>query len=120
MAQHILSFGFIDGYSFKFGPVHVSISNLEFDTIKKTVNKIIDEFEKHDDYFQWNDEEKYLTNTLRKESNIIYKELSSNKYYVWNRFEKYYSIVFAIDYTQFGIFGKGNNAELINWKKNTN
>ena len=44
-------------------------------------------------------------------------ELQEEGYSVWNRFEKYYVIAFAIDYKRFQVCSKGCDPKVMHWGK---
>ncbi|MFS8160395.1 MAG: hypothetical protein ACMG6E_09370, partial [Candidatus Roizmanbacteria bacterium] len=48
----------------------------------------------------------------------ITNDLLNDGYYVWNRFEKYYVIAFALDYVRFEIYSKDCDKILIKWREN--
>jgi len=39
-------------------------------------------------------------------------------YWVWNRFEKYYVVAFALDFTRFEVYSKDCDKQLIKWREN--
>jgi hypothetical protein len=48
--------------------------------------------------------------------NSIVQSLIKKSFFVTNRYNKYYSIAFAINYTRFEIYSFGCDKELIDWK----
>ena len=54
------------------------------------------------------------------ELDVVARSLDQNKYYVINRVEKYYVVAFAINYTQFEIFSKDVDKQLIDWEISEN
>lgn len=61
----------------------------------------------------------YFFENESRESDIatVMDSLLGDKYYVRNRYQKYYVIAFAIDYTRFHIWSKDYDAELIEWSQ---
>ena len=49
---------------------------------------------------------RYYDDLFDFEENSIVSELTSGDFYVWNRYEKYYVIAFAINFKQFNIYSK--------------
>lgn len=47
----------------------------------------------------------------------IAAELLENRYYVWNRINKYYCIVFALDFVRPEVFSKGCDKQPMKWRK---
>lgn len=95
-------------------------SKLTMKSIKKNLHEMLKDFKIGKNYDRseffdkefFDDEENYL--------NKIAKELFTKKYYVVNRYNKYYVIAFAINYTRFEIFSKDCDKELIDWGSNNN
>lgn len=50
-------------------------------------------------------------------SDIVH-DLLRDGYYVWNRWEKYWSVAFALDYARFEVYAKDIDKELIKWREN--
>ncbi len=59
-------------------------------------------------------EQSYFFEHAYSEDEII-DDLKKDKYYVINRFEKYYVFAMAIDYKKFWIWSKDCDAEIIEW-----
>lgn len=58
---------------------------------------------------------KYEDNTV----NDIVGDLLTDGYYVWNRYNKYYVIAFAIDYKKFEVYSKDCDKKIIVWRENS-
>ena len=108
--SHILSFTVLDDLNPAYGPVHETLDDLTLSSIEKSVRKILQNFNSSNDpsgyYHQYKD----------SDMESIVNSLFSKKYYVINRFEKYYVIAFAIDYTRFEVFSRDCDKELIKWR----
>lgn len=90
--------------------MHVDIGDLTYSNIVSAIKEIASVFkpingEKPD----FKDEQSNIQ--------IIANELIDNHYYVINRYEKYYVIAFAINFSRFEVFSKDHNKELISWNK---
>ena len=130
--MHTLSFcilndlGNYDGY----GPVHVPIDNLDYETLKSGIEKIASPFLKYisnikkDSEYYWDrpmsvteqcDPSGYYFEKDYDVNDIVH-ELINNKYYCWNRYNKYYVIAFAIDYIRFSVFSKDCDKIVIKWR----
>lgn len=110
--SHSVSFCILDDLCSAYGPIHEPITEVSKGHIKIAVRKILDKFLES----KYNDPSGYYQGLIdEKEINLITNDLFSNKYYVINRFEKYYVIAFALDYTRFEIYSKDCDKELINW-----
>ncbi|BCS83648.1 hypothetical protein QLL95_gp0475 [Cotonvirus japonicus] len=59
----------------------------------------------------------YFFDNASKNDDIeyVYQSLTKKKYYVRNRFEKYYVVAFALDYTKFYVWSKDCDPKIINW-----
>lgn len=60
----------------------------------------------------------YVSDYTPKDTKEIVNSLYKSKYYVINRYAKYYVIAFALDYARFEIYSKDCNKELIKWREN--
>lgn len=114
-----LSFGITDDLKFAYGPVHFEFES--WDQLANVVDKVIDGLKCKSKCREWcegccGDPSGYFVAEYYKayRSDII-AGLIENKYWVWNRFEKYYVIAFAIDYTRFEIFSRDCSKKVIEW-----
>lgn len=62
-------------------------------------------------------DDKFFT-SFDKNVDCIVKSLKAKRFFVRNRYNKYYVIAFAIDYTRFEIFSKDYSKKLISWRDN--
>ncbi len=138
MKQHTLSFAILDDLcgSRGYGPIHVSIPDLTPSTIKKavltTASPFIKYWERVKNMDSWDrypidaeDEEMDPSGyyfgqnhsvSATFDPDDVVNDLVSDGYYVWNRFQKYYVIAYAIDYTRFEVYSKDCDKELIKWR----
>jgi len=49
--------------------------------------------------------------------NEIVSDLLTDGYYVFNRYNKYYVVAFALDYQRFEVYSKDCNKKLIEWRE---
>lgn len=117
MAQ-VVSFCIFDDCEPAYGPFHKSFEGkITKGNVKQTVIELIDDFLEADI-----DPSRYYCETFEDdydhEIESITLNLLSKSYYVINRFEKYYVIAFALNYTRFEIFSKDCDKELIKWRDN--
>ena len=131
--MHTLSFCILNDLSVYngYGPVHVSIDDLEYDTLKKALDEFSKPFLKYisnqqsDPEYYWyksqsSDEECDPTGYyFEQDYNVseVIQDLSNNKYYCWNRYQKYYVVAFSIDYVRFNVFSKDCDKMVIKWRK---
>ena len=57
----------------------------------------------------------YVKGVTDRDIDSITDALLSDGYYVLNRYEKYYVVAFALNYTRFEVFSKDCDKELITW-----
>jgi len=109
-----VSFCILDDLIPKYGPVHVNFDGLSYDTVNKVVTNILSTFKSQKD-----DPTGYYNERINAhEIQEITQDLLNSGYYVWNRFEKYYVIAFALNFTRFEVFSKDCDKELIKWRDN--
>lgn len=100
-----------------YGPVHKSFDVSTGDNLMEITNAVTDiltQF-KNQGYDPSGYYYQYINNNEIRE---IAADLLNDGYYVWNRFEKYYVIAFALNYTRFEVFSKDYDKELIKWRDN--
>jgi hypothetical protein len=111
--MNTLSFCIFNDLKPSYGPVHVQFDMKDFETIKNKVKEITQEltYEK--------DPSCYYHKKIREdeELNEVTNDLLDRNYSVWNRYEKYYVIAFALNYTRFEIFSKDCDKQLIQWRE---
>jgi len=132
VTKHTLSYAYLDDLS------HVSDSpwNYEFETkdddmydnIKKIIDTIFEKAEiseklykdeKYDELENMNIRfPSYWKELIVRYKNEIIDDLMDKGYWVWNRFEKYYVVAFALDFTRFEVYSKDCDKELIKWREN--
>lgn len=107
---HTLSFCILDDLRPIYGQIHVQYSNIE--ELRNEVMKILVDLKKS------GDPTGYYVNTITlAEIDETIRCLTTDKYEVWNRFEKYYVIAWAIDYTRFEVYSKDYDKKLIKWRE---
>jgi hypothetical protein len=113
--MHTISFCILDDCRPAYGPIHESFSgSISEQPVKSTVRSILQAF--LDSKY---DPSKYYHERINQdEINCITSGLCSENYYVHNRFEKYYVIAFAIDFTRFEVFSRDCDKRLIKWREN--
>lgn len=112
MESTILSFVILDDLCSYCGPYYLDIGSKTKINILKGVNEIQKKFinsDKNNNYFT-----NYYFGTYHDSENVS-DALYDNDYFVMNRFEKYYVIAFALNYTRFEVFSKDCDKELISW-----
>ena len=110
--SHTVSFSVLDDCNPAYGPVHETIPDLDSKSIEQAVRNLLGNFKK-----SGNDPSGYYHKEINEsEVQDVTNSLFSKKYYVINRFEKYYVIAFAIDYTRFEVYSKDSDKELIKWR----
>lgn len=119
---HTISFVILDDLRPAYGPIYITIDNLSIENIVKAVTEIVSVFKPNGDTSEQSDPttyyfEHFFENEQENIQRISYN-LMSEHYYVRNRFEKYYVIAFAVDYSRFEVFSKDYDKELISWDDN--
>jgi hypothetical protein len=121
-----ISFCILDDLEFMYGPITKQFS--EKDNLKTIVRKLIIEYlvecgnsDPIDFFWEYDcktqeSREKCLIENIE----TIANKLSSQRYYVCNRWNKYYVVAFAIDFVRFEIYSKDCDKELINWGSDNN
>ena len=89
----------------------VTIPNLDESAIRSALKEIVDDCQEDD-----RSRSGFFDSLTKSETNSIVYELVNDHYYVWNRYNKYYVILFAIDYTGCEIYSKDYNKEVFNWE----
>lgn len=126
----MLSFTILDDLQYTDDPVHVEIDNTETDTLKAAIDKIAAPYLKYIqrrkglDYKQTYsledvpdekaDSSGYFFE-LDFDIHEIIDDLQEQGYYCLNRYQKYYVVAFALNYTRFEVFSKDCDKEIINW-----
>ena len=59
----------------------------------------------------------YWKDYMREYRDEIVDSLMKRGYWVWNRYEKYYVVAFALDFTKFEVYSKDCDKRLIEWRK---
>lgn len=108
-----LSFCIFDDLSPRSGPITIEYDENDKDALSAALDKIVKPYLEGESI---DPSEYYFTKDYDK--NDVLNDLMKDKYYVWNRYEKYYVIAFAINYTRFEIFSKDCDKELIEWREN--
>jgi hypothetical protein len=137
MDEHTLSFLILDdmhdgqnggpGY----GPIHIKIRDLSKDAILAGMQTLAAPFLKYiarkktidvsDEAYHMilSDEEDdpsdYFFSSYYDDKDVV-KCLFEDKYFCWNRFQKYYVIAYAIDYNRFAVFSKDCKTRLVKWR----
>ena len=107
----IISFCIFDDLQPCFSPICIEYNINDSDELSLAIDKIVEPFlngKKTDPsgyYF-----------SLDYDKNEVLSELLDKNYYVLNRYQKYYVIAFAINYTRFEIYSKDCNKKLIRWR----
>lgn len=105
----VLSFTYLNDLRPSFGPKHWTIKGEPtYDNILNFLKKIEGIFKT---YVNW-----YGVTSFDVFG--VASDLSREGYYVWNRYEKYYVIAFAINYKRFNVYSRDYDAELITWRDN--
>ena len=119
---HTISFVILDDLRPTYGPMYINIDNFSIENIVKAVTEIVSVFKPNGDKSeQYDPTAYYFEHFFENEQENIRKisyNLMSEHYYVRNRFEKYYVVAFAVDYSRFEVFSKDCDKELIAWDDN--
>jgi len=115
---HTISICILDDLKAYYGPHHLYFTKGLHSKrkLKRKILALIRPFKKKykedcSEYFDdafFEKEDEYVTN--------IVQSLIEKKYYVFNRYNKYYVIAFAIDFVRFEVFSKDCDKELIKWR----
>lgn len=114
-----LSFGILDDLEFAYGPIHLELHSL--DQLEALIDQIVKGLKCEPKCGEWcygncKDVSGYFYSKYYKLHKAeILDDLIKDKYCVWNRFQKYYVIAFAIDYTRFEIYSKDCDKKVIEW-----
>jgi hypothetical protein len=124
-AYHTLSFSILDDCEHEYGPINISIPDKNISTIETAIKSILNDLYKSNEdpsgyYARFDSYYKKKFFPTEHEINEIAQDLSDCGYYVINRFEKYYVIAYALDFTRFEIFSKDCDKELIIWPDSPN
>lgn len=105
MSLVTVSFVILDDLNNCFNPIHVQTTD-----IRSAVQEIARPFlnEEKDDRSGYYFSDYY-------DENKVVKRLQTDGYYCRNRFEKYYVIAWALNYTRFEVFSKDCEKQLISW-----
>lgn len=111
METRTVSFCILDDLSPAYGPKSetVELEGNFANNVQAAVHKLILDFIAED-----NDPTGYYVNEI--DESAIVADLLSDKFYVINRYEKYYVIAFALDFTRFEVYSKDCSKELIKWR----
>ena len=118
---HTLSFCILDDLKPRYGPVHIEINDLKYETISNAVEKIAQQIIKNQSdctgcyFYSEYDMGNSISFVPKYNNNTITNELLENGYYVLNRYEKYYVIAFALNYKEFKVVSANCLKELIEW-----
>lgn len=104
--------------SIRSGIVSLTFENDGLDSIEKAVHAVVDLYRKqgYGDISGYYFKNSYVPETFNPRE--IARSLWKENYYVINRFEKYYVIAFALDFTRFEVYSKDCDKELIKWREN--
>ena len=112
LMSHTVSFCILDDLKPAYGPFHESMVDLTKSNIEQAVRKLLQDF-----LTAGRDPSGYYCKEINElEIKSVTNSLCNRNYYVINRFEKYYVIAFAIDYTRFEVFSRDCDKELIKWR----
>lgn len=103
----VLSFCIFEDLFCKCGPFHIQVGNGTFKALRKKIREFLPKIERI-----------CGTTFILNETEDIARTLLENKYCVYNRFEKYFVVAFALNYTRFEIYSKDSRKELIKWRDN--
>lgn len=117
--RHTLSFTILNDLRPCYGPVHLSLSDLEAMTILEGVKTLAKPFlgVQQTDFL---DPSGYFFKSsggfpATYNPHSITQTLKRENYCVWNRYEKYYVYAWAIDGARFEVFSKDCDKQLIDW-----
>lgn len=117
--MHTISYCLMDETEYYYGPVHMKINNLKYETISKAIDKLLRDSQKEDceppHFLEYDEPRMWADDPPYYDNNDITKDLMNDGYYVWNRYQKYYVIAFAIDYTRFEFYSKDVDKRVIEW-----
>jgi hypothetical protein len=117
--KYTLSFCILDDLTVCHGPEHRELNGIpNFNDIKEVIlNDLLNDF-RQDEYADCSgyfDKEFFASNEY---IDTIVNNLIKYNYVVKNRYNKYYVIAFAINYTRFEVYSKDCDKELIKWREN--
>lgn len=119
--MHTISFCIFDQCEPKYGPIHKTIPYLDESIIEQSIQQILEDlYESNGDPSGWyvSKSNNQLPNGI--ESDIIARILIDEGEYVINEYQKWYSIVYVIDFQEIEVYSRGNvpgekNTKTINW-----
>ena len=108
-----LSFGILDDVCWtrlgSHGPFHLQVAS-DLSDLPKVLDEIATIYTpEHDHDSHWDHDE------FDSHRDDILKSLLDDNYWVFNQFEKYYSIAFALDFTTFKVYSKGCDPGRMDW-----
>jgi hypothetical protein len=133
-----ISFGILDDLNFCYGPIRRNINKEDINDIKKNIKNMVSVFkwkdvvgctpetsswgkfcyEKNHDHGKKDESEYFNEEFFEKEDELIdhiASKLQQNCFFVKNRYNKYYVIAFAINYSRFDIYSKDCTKISIDW-----
>ena len=110
--MNTISFCILDDLEYYHGPVHVEFQH--HTEIKDIITNLVTPFKETRDASSYFDKA-FFEESDRNISEIV-SGLKRNDYFVINRYNKYYVIAFAINYTRFEVFSKDCDKKLITWR----
>lgn len=131
---HTISFVILDDLSNTFKPIEIEIGEVNRENVTNAVDAIakqfgfiddktlVGEYEHHDVsryYFESAFSDRYKPQFIKDRDDVI-DNLITNGYSVWNRFNKYYVIAWAVDHTRFEVYSKDCDKMLIQWGEGKN
>ncbi len=108
----VLCFSVLDETYHKLGPLFYSF-NTE-DELPAVLDKIWKERLRLDDdpstyFFKQKDQKEYKS--------MVLTDLVEQGWFAWNRYQKYYSIVFSVDYRRMWVWAKDIDPEVVKWRE---
>ncbi len=120
--MHTITFCIYDVCKPSYGPIHKNIPYLNEQIIEQTIQQILEDlYESDADPSGWyvSKRNNQLPNGI--ESDFIARNLIDEGEYVINEYQKYYSIVYVIDFQEIEVYSKGSlqwekKRKTINWE----
>lgn len=110
---HTVSFVVLDNLENYIGPRHITIPDLSITSVVYAVKQLTRSEEIRNPLYFFDDE---YYDSSGYWPNKIASTLIEDGYYVINRWQKYYVIAFALDYTRFEVYSKDCDKKLIDWE----
>lgn len=122
----MLSFGILDDLHFSYGPVHTKLGESLDTSVRELVNVFRKQYVKGCNYclnkdhgHEMIDESGYFDNEFfMKEDyyiSLIVQSIDQTSYFVYNGYNKYYVIAFALNHKTFKIHSKDCEPKTIDW-----